>query len=183
MKTKAKILYMALEMFNAQSLGQVGMRDIARGLDISVGNLSYHFPRKRDIILALMEQIGSQNEEVYQAYLTETPSLAAFLSTLKEIFQNQYNHRGLLVGNHEIATIIKEHFDYASVEHKRKALFQEIFNQLKIAGELKLGEEDVAFMVNFMTLFGRFWILEAAVSHSDKSPEHIIQHYMQLIQT
>ena len=46
MNTKDKILEKSLELFNNQGVHNVGVRDIARALEISPGNMSYHFPKK-----------------------------------------------------------------------------------------------------------------------------------------
>ena len=56
MKTNIKdeILETAKELFNKQGYEAVSMRDIAAGVGISVGNLTYHYPKKTDIVLALM---------------------------------------------------------------------------------------------------------------------------------
>ena len=58
MKTKIKdeILETAKKLFNQQGYDAVSMRDIAKELGISVGNLTYHYPKKTDIVLALMTQ-------------------------------------------------------------------------------------------------------------------------------
>ncbi|MDO5377363.1 MAG: TetR/AcrR family transcriptional regulator [Clostridia bacterium] len=50
-----KILANARRLFNEQGYAKVTMRQIADALGISVGNLTYHFPRKKDIAFALMD--------------------------------------------------------------------------------------------------------------------------------
>lgn len=181
MKTKEKILRRALELFNESGLTQVGVREIARSLEISVGNLSYHFPRKEDIVLALMEELRAANEAVYQDYFNASPTLDRFLATLRRIFENQYHYRGVLIGHDEINQLIKKHFDYRAVEQRRRQFFHRIFRELAGAGELALREGDIEFLISFMTLFGRFWLLEASISFADRSREAIIDHYEALI--
>ena len=51
---KDEILETAKRLFNQQGYDAVSMRDIAGALGISVGNLTYHYPKKTDIVLALM---------------------------------------------------------------------------------------------------------------------------------
>lgn len=181
MKTKEKILRRALELFNESGLTQVGVREIARSLEISVGNLSYHFPRKEDIVLALMEKLRAANERVYQDYFAGLPTLDRFLAALRRIFENQYRYRGVLIGHDEINQLIKKHFDYRAVEQRRRQFFHRIFQELAESGELNLREGDIEFLISFMTLFGRFWLLEASISFADRSQEAIIDHYLGLI--
>ena len=55
MITKQEILNCARNMFNEKGYHQVSMRAIANKLNISVGNLTYHFNKKEDIFKALLE--------------------------------------------------------------------------------------------------------------------------------
>ncbi len=181
MKTKDKILKEALRLFNERGLSQVGVREIARSLDISVGNLSYHFPKKEDLIMELLSQIRMANDARYEEYFEGRASLGRFLGTFRQIMENQYRYRGVFLGHDEINQVIKKHFDYLSIEEKRRKFFHRIYTDLAKAGELKLAEGDIEFLISFITLFGRFWMMEASISFTDKSKEEIIDHYMGLL--
>lgn len=58
--TREKILAVSLRLFNEQGYRSVTMREIADALSISVGNLTYHFAKKQDIVAALMDDIFAQ---------------------------------------------------------------------------------------------------------------------------
>lgn len=51
---KADILVTARELFNTRGYNEVSMRNIADALGISVGNLTYHFKRKEDLVEAVV---------------------------------------------------------------------------------------------------------------------------------
>lgn len=53
---KEKILNKALDLFNIYGFESVKMRDISGALNISPGNLTYHFKKKEDIIYAIVQQ-------------------------------------------------------------------------------------------------------------------------------
>ncbi|ADY55870.1 transcriptional regulator, TetR family [Syntrophobotulus glycolicus DSM 8271] len=53
---KERILNKALELFNTYGYESVKMRDISSSLNISPGNLTYHFKKKDDIIYAIIQQ-------------------------------------------------------------------------------------------------------------------------------
>jgi len=61
--TKRKILDKALELFNANGLANVTLRQIALELGISQGNLNYHFRKKEELIEFLYFELFQQGEE------------------------------------------------------------------------------------------------------------------------
>ncbi len=82
--TPRRILDHARTAFNERGVGNVGVRDIARELDLSPGNLSYHFPTKDDLILALIEEMHAENTAV-----VATPPAGPFdFATLDAVIRN-----------------------------------------------------------------------------------------------
>ncbi len=55
-ETRRAILESARRLFNEQGVGSVSMRSIAADAGISVGNLTYYFPRKKDLVNVLMAE-------------------------------------------------------------------------------------------------------------------------------
>ncbi|NON38996.1 TetR/AcrR family transcriptional regulator, partial [Klebsiella pneumoniae] len=56
MKTRDRILECALQLFNQQGERSVSTNHIAAHMEISPGNLYYHFPNKQAIIALLFSQ-------------------------------------------------------------------------------------------------------------------------------
>ena len=52
---RARILENARVLFNAKGCGRVSMRAVAESCDIAVGNLTYYFPHKEDLVRAIMQ--------------------------------------------------------------------------------------------------------------------------------
>jgi len=65
MKTAQRILLTALAMFNRHGENAVTSVDIAMELDISPGNLYYHFKGKESLINALMRMHEKQMQQVF----------------------------------------------------------------------------------------------------------------------
>ena len=180
---KEQILHKALEQFNARGYSEVGVRELARLLEISPGNLSYHFSKKEDILIALLEQFSAQNSSFYEHYLTLSPTNAHFLALMEKIFNSQYDYRGVYIGNQYVQAELQnqDRFNYQSIAAKRAAAFQKIFQGLDAAGQLRVNEEDIAFLVAYITLFGRFWISEATLFNKSPDKYKTIRHYLFLL--
>ena len=183
MTRKEQILNKALELINEKGFVHVGVREIARELKISPGNLSYHFGKKEDVLMALLERYREANTSLYETYLATPPSLKGFLHLMKSIFVSHYLYRGVFIGNQYVQAQLEsgDHFNYQEIYERRLAGFARIFKELHTAGHLKLSEEDVRFLVFHMTLAGRFWIYEATLF--DKSPDRdsTVKHYLWML--
>lgn len=65
--TKQRILNKSLELFNARGIVDVSLRDISTDLNISVGNLQYHYKKREDIVEALYYELVARIEEELSA--------------------------------------------------------------------------------------------------------------------
>ena len=181
MNTKERIIQEAVRLFNERGVNQVGVRDIARALRISPGNLSYHFPKKEDLLVEILQRIKVENDRCYEAYFSGAPSSLRFLETLEQVFHNQYQYRGIYLAQEELRRLITHFFDYRSVEQRRKEFLHSIFSGLQEAGDLREGEEPLEFLVAFMSLLGRFWMQEAFLSREVRTEEETIRYYLNLV--
>lgn len=59
---KENILMVSRELFNEKGFHNVSMRDIAKANNIRVGNLTYHYPHKLDILCALLHNGQPSND-------------------------------------------------------------------------------------------------------------------------
>ncbi len=55
--TKERIINTAIELFNEKGFVSVTMRDLANELDMSLGNLTYHFKKKEELMEAIHGRI------------------------------------------------------------------------------------------------------------------------------
>lgn len=60
---RQEILNKSLTLFNAHGYENVAMRTICNELNISPGNLTYYFPKKIDILTALLKENRTEPEE------------------------------------------------------------------------------------------------------------------------
>jgi len=97
---RENILKAALELFNERGIDGVTTRDIANEIKISLGNLTYYFPSKSDIVSALMQELGKTVDE----------ALANHTETGKNSLINYF---------YQVELIFKTHFKYKFIMQKR----------------------------------------------------------------
>ncbi len=65
-QTRQLIINTAIDLFNLQGTSNVSTNHIAAAMDISPGNLYYHFRNKEEIILAIFEQMVAEMDQVWK---------------------------------------------------------------------------------------------------------------------
>src|SRR5688572_17726332 len=95
LNTKQKILDKALQMFNERGIEYVGLRELAATLDIRVGNITYYFPTKDDLVNRLSLDFSELNSRVMVDNSEIT--LSSFLEILHIVFNNHVTYRCLLL--------------------------------------------------------------------------------------
>ena len=83
MKTKDKIIYTAIKLFNKQGTNLVSTNHIAKEMGISPGNLYYHFRSKNDIIRSISDNFSN---ELGSALKIQLDTISDFSSNLTSLF-------------------------------------------------------------------------------------------------
>ena len=181
--TRDAILDYALDAINRRGVEAVGMREVARGLELSPGNLTYHFPTKEDLLFGLSARLGELNErtEVLGGMPT---NLVELLERFRAVFQNHVAFRGLLlalVHVHDQYPRIRE--GYEAHQKRRTATFGAMLRGLRDRGSLAQAthDRDIARLAGFCTLIGRFWISEAHLDGRDPAHPSTQARYLDLL--
>lgn len=159
------------------------MRDLARYLGLSPGNLTYHFPKKEDIIIAIAERLSDLNSQTLQTS-QQPEDLKQFLEMFQTIFRNQFQYRCLVLS----LVHLTEHYPAYAVQYRetqavRTGSFQEKLIDLQGTGFLKeeVSEVEIQRLAAYCTLIGRFWLSEYWVSYRDRPVEKMIGYYLNLL--
>lgn len=93
MKTSDKIVQTAIRLYNEKGLSNVTSRHIASEIDISHGNLEYHFPNKEAVLFAIYQQMREEISSFYpvqkEDIFNPIEHLHKLLVRLEE-FQSEY---------------------------------------------------------------------------------------------
>ena len=93
MKTAEKILLTSLEMFNQHGEANVTCVDIAIELDISPGNLYYHFKGKEAIVNALFDMYLRRTSKILVSPESEGLALSGFFHYLLQLLESAHLFR------------------------------------------------------------------------------------------
>jgi AcrR family transcriptional regulator len=181
MSTKAKILDKGLEMFNERGIEYVGLRELAAALNIRVGNITYYFPTKDDLVYQLSLQLSQLNTDTI--IVTDNLTLKSFLEMLNKVFLNHLKYRCLFLS---FVHLMQQNkllsASYKKTQAVRNATLKSNIEVLAGSGYLSVkddGEKD--FLVSALALINRFWISEAAISFRNLSEGAQLNHYLSII--
>lgn len=93
MKRRDHILVVSLALFNAEGEANLSAVDIANELDISPGNLYYHFKGKDELVSELYQQFEEGVEQLLREGLEAKSSLEEYWLHLYVLFEHIYNYR------------------------------------------------------------------------------------------
>jgi len=154
MKTKDRILLASLKLFNEQGERNVSTNHIAASLNISPGNLYYHFRNKNEIVYQLFVQYQSE----VQGFMTVPPDreityqdkVRYLESILNSMWEFRFLHRDLhhLLQDDETLRNAYRDFSSRTVSDGRK-----ILRSMADSGVLLATQEQIdALIVNIWVL-------------------------------
>ena len=146
MNTKDKILNKALELFNSEGSSNISTNHIAKALDMSTGNLYYHFKNKESIIRTLLQRMIEEYDEIFRENFPKKEEIILesllFDDTQTAIkYKFLYNELNILFKrDRELEAIFIEN------QTKREKVFNDIFKFLQEKGYIEKNISD--FVLN-----------------------------------
>ena len=101
--TRHRILVASLLLFNEHGVPRTTINDIADEIDISPGNLHYHFRRKSDIVDALTAEFQADARKVMHPPESESVSLDDFWWFLHHLLELKGTYRFMLTDTEVLA--------------------------------------------------------------------------------
>ncbi len=188
MKTRDRILHTSLALFNEEGEGHTTTIDIANEMDISPGNLYYHFKGKDEIIAELFQQyelaLGSTLGAPLEKPLSEGGSdVEENWYYLYVVLEEMYQYRFLYLNLDDILQRYPDiHRRFKRlIQLKRAALFaicQDLIEQAVIDAR----DHQLVGLVDNMTLTLTYWFNYDQLLHDDRDQRITIhQGVLQLL--
>ena len=162
MKTRDKIINLALQLFNEQGTKAVSTNHIAAAAGISPGNLYYHFRNKEDIIRALFEQMDAYGMEQYLLIFQDLQpgTLESIEATFVMIQKFNWRYRFF---KRELTALILNDSLLKESFHQTHRQMLDVIRQSNIAavaiGTLKpLSDRDMNLFTEEIWLVALFWL-------------------------
>jgi AcrR family transcriptional regulator len=158
-RTRERILELSLRMFNAQGEPNVTTSAIADEMNISPGNLYYHFRNKDDIVNALFEQYEREIDALLDLPARRRADVEDAWLFLHLLFETIWRHRfvyrdltDLLTRNRRVETHFK-----GIVERKIRAA-RSLCEGLAEAGQLRAGDFEIDALATNMVVVATWWL-------------------------
>lgn len=179
--TQEKISKRALDLFNLKGIEYVGMRELAADLGMRIGNLTYYFPTKDDLVFSISQAYTESNSKIHSEFPTK--SLYDFLYKNKLLFENGLKYQCLLLSMVHLMeqnTRIAANYQGNVMQNRMSGLIHDI-ELLKENKYLKFScEDDKLLIISSNSLQSRFWLSEAVLTESRQNLVNQMTHYLKM---
>jgi len=186
-QTRERILDTSLAMFNAQGEPNVTTNHIADELEISPGNLYYHFRNKEDIVEQVFARYEARMDSTLLVPEGRLPDLEDVWMQLHLVFECMWDYRFLYRDLVDIVSRnrkLKVHF--ARILNRAATSAGEVLRGLTAAGIMRATPDEIRATAENVLLVATFWmnfnIVRNGRSESDQNDlTHGIYQVMLLI--
>lgn len=135
---KTAIYESAKELFVQEGYKNVSLRDIAEAAGTTIGNLTYHFPKKEDLLLRIQKELYEEFFSVFDSDITQENALIVLLDSFREIQEIREKNRfyyEYIVNIHEEFFSMKE--ELLKFRKRLTSFYQNIFRTLVETGTMR----------------------------------------------
>lgn len=180
--TKQNILDKSKELFNLNGIQATTLRQIALALNMSQGNLNYHFKTKQDIVEALYFELVQKMDAEMASMTLQFSALTILYHSAENSMRIFYQYRFLMRDMYLIlreSEKIKTH--YVHLQEGRKKQFRNLF-EFMIQKEVLRREEflnEYDRLYERMNILGDNWINAFELFKTDQNDP--IKYYQNLL--
>ena len=174
-QTRQRILDCSLAMFNTQGEPNVTTNHIADELEISPGNLYYHFRNKDDIIEHLFGRYEERIDAALSAPTDRLPGLEDIWLQLHLVFECIWDYRFLY---RDLANILSRNrrlrIRFARILRRADEQAHEVMRGLSQAGVMRASATELDAAATNVLVIATFW-LNYASARGDKDEQASIR--------
>ncbi len=184
-QTKNNIIQKAIDLFNECGTAAISLNALAKALDISTGNLQYHYHSKEEILRAILEIMFNDWNTVYQEMDTGSFTADTLRRSLRVSFSLVWKYRffyrelNALLCHDEI--LAKR---YAAIQEQRLAQQEAFTKQVVKASGVRLTSKELHNIVLIGWVLSNAWLSYVESTGQpveettmDEAVEILMQHY------
>lgn len=177
--TREIIVNKALEMYNSFGVEYVGVRELAKELQIKGGNITYYFPTKNDLLREISNRLSTSSEEIFNQ--SKGSGLYSFLNMIRFLYINQYQYRSYFIS---LPLWLQQDIEFAQSYHqlqdlRRTAFMQELKELAKNDYLLSFSKKEFQPMLETLATTSRLWICEATLDGIINNETLAVNTYLQ----
>lgn len=183
MKTRDKIVYTALTLFNERGERNITTNHIAAELGISPGNLYYHFHNKQEIIYEIFQCYSVELLDSFNPIDPQQESLEQLKHYLDCIFTLMWKYRFFYANLPQILQQDRGlHEKYLAVQERSQLNLQSIFKTCIDLQLFAIKEEEIKAIISTLHLIIFSWLSYQSVMHlqSEVTEQVIHQGILQM---
>jgi AcrR family transcriptional regulator len=175
-RTRERILALSLRMFNEIGEPNVTTSAIADEMNISPGNLYYHFRNKDDIVNALFEDFEREIDQVLQARGGQRASVEDAWFLLHLLFETIWKHRFFYRDLNDLLSRNRRLESYFNQLLERKtAAARSLCTDLADRGELVASPREIDSLAVNMVVVATYWLSYEYVSNARRFSDSAYQ--------
>ncbi|HET6604163.1 MAG TPA: TetR/AcrR family transcriptional regulator [Xanthomonadaceae bacterium] len=181
-RTRERILETSLAMFNEHGEPNVTTNHIADELEISPGNLYYHFRNKEDIIEQLFSGYEDRIDRVLVAPESRTPDLEDLWLQLHLVFECIWDYRFLFRDLVDILSRSRKlRMHYARIIRRASENALQVMRALVRAGVMRASADELQATATNILVVATFWLNFSSVRGDRDESEAIRRGIFQVM--
>jgi len=170
-RTRERILETALALFNREGEPNVTTGDIADELNISPGNLYYHFRNKDDIIGELYAALDAKITPLTAVPPDRLPSADDLWLLLHLLFERMWEYRFFYRDLDEITSRNRRiALRFADFNQRGEATVMQLCRGMVQGGAMRASEREITAIAHNVLMIATYWMSWQRVS--GRSPRH-----------
>lgn len=172
--TRQRICQAAISLFNEKGYGNTSLREIAEAAGTTIGNLTYHFPQKEQLIAKIQDELHLDFFELFPEN-NEGEWLKAMVCSFKMAEQNQQEN------SFYYKSFIKLSGDSEAIRENNRSFRQQLYSQycecfkeLKLHGIVRtdLSNKDYESLAYILICIIPLWNQMEALYEDDYLPDN-----------
>jgi len=175
MKTRDKILHVSRALFNEEGEADQSAVDIANVLNISPGNLYYHFKGKDAIIHALFDEFEEEMMIILRGSRGAITSIQDSWVYTYIIFEEIYDFRFFY---RNLGALLERYPDlarrFANLLSEKRMAIKSLLDDLQEAGRVSLSPVMADMLEEQMVMTATYWLSMDQIEKSQLPSKHLI---------